>query len=322
MVQARWGHLNRDDSLLTKVQAMLLDGHFLIEHAARHRAGCFFNFNGTAGVWRRRAIEDAGGWTSDTLTEDLDLSYRAQLAGWRFEFLPEVEVPAELPADLDAFRSQQRRWTKGSIQTARKLLPTILRSPLDWPVKLEATVHLTANLTYPLMVALALLIFPAMWFRRAAGWWHVAAVDGPLFGAATLSVLAFYLASQREAGRSLWRSVLLAPGLMAIGMGMSLNNARAAIEGLASDGGVFHRTPKRGSAATLRSRRRSVLAPEGVLVAYLVGCVTIACLHELWLSLPFLFLFLHGYLHVFLLATGLLPSPRPDPALDEGLSVA
>ena len=133
MVQARWGHINQDYSLLTKIQAILLDGHFVLEHGGRNRAGCFFNFNGTAGIWRREAIADAGGWQHDTLTEDLDLSYRAQLRGWQFVFLPDLVAPAEVPVEMNAFKSQQHRWAKGSIQTCCKLLPRILRSdlPLD-----------------------------------------------------------------------------------------------------------------------------------------------------------------------------------------------
>jgi cellulose synthase/poly-beta-1,6-N-acetylglucosamine synthase-like glycosyltransferase len=157
VVQARWEHVNREYSLLTRAQAIFLDAHFLIEHVARNRAGHFFNFNGTAGIWRREAIVDAGGWHHDTLTEDLDLSYRAQLAGWRFLFLPEVTAPAELPVDVNAFKRQQFRWAKGSIQTARKLLGPVLRSDLPWSTKVEATIHLTNNAAYLLMVLLSLL---------------------------------------------------------------------------------------------------------------------------------------------------------------------
>ena len=151
MVQARWGHINQDYSLLTKIQAILLDGHFVLEHGGRNRGGRFFNFNGTAGVWRRTAIDDAGGWQHDTLTEDLDLSYRAQLRGWRFVFVPDVIAPAEVPVEMNAFKSQQHRWAKGSIQTCRKLLPRILQSDLPLGVKAEAFFHLTANFNYPLM---------------------------------------------------------------------------------------------------------------------------------------------------------------------------
>src|SRR5262252_3850953 len=152
MVQARWGHINQDYSLLTKIQAILLDGHFVLEHGGRHRGGRFFNFNGTAGIWRRVAIEDAGGWQHDTLTEDLDLSYRAQLKGWQFVFVPDVIAPAEVPVEMNAFKSQQHRWAKGSIQTCRKLLPLILQSDLPVKVKVEAFFHLSANFDYVLMV--------------------------------------------------------------------------------------------------------------------------------------------------------------------------
>ena len=167
MVQARWGHVNRNYSMLTRAQAMLLDAHFVLEHGARYRGGCFFNFNGTAGVWRRQAIESAGGWQHDTLTEDLDLSYRAQLAGWRFVFLTDVVVPAELPVTMNAFKSQQRRWSKGSIQTCLKILPAILRSDLPLRVRTEAFFHLTANFNYLLIMALVVLIVPSVLIRGA-----------------------------------------------------------------------------------------------------------------------------------------------------------
>src|SRR3954470_9886957 len=169
MVQARWGHINQDYSLLTKIQAILLDGHFVLEHGGRNRAGCFFNFNGTAGVWRRAAIDAAGGWQHDTLTEDLDLSYRAQLLGWRFVFLPHLVSPAEVPVEMNSFKSQQHRWAKGSIQTCMKLLPTILRSKQPLKVKVEAFFHLTANFNYLLRCALSVLMFPAMWVRYNMG---------------------------------------------------------------------------------------------------------------------------------------------------------
>ena len=160
LVQARWGHLNQDYSLLTRMQAVLLDGHFVLEHGARNRSGCFFNFNGTAGVWRRTAIDDAGGWQHDTLTEDLDLSYRAQMRGWQFLFLPDLVTPAEVPVEMNAFKSQQHRWAKGSIQTCRKLLPYLLQSDLPLKVKVEAFFHLTANFNYLLMVVLSILHVP------------------------------------------------------------------------------------------------------------------------------------------------------------------
>ncbi len=160
-------HLNHDSRCLTRIQSIFLDGHFVIEHTARNRSGRFFNFNGTAGIWRRACLEDAGGWQSDTLTEDLDISYRAQLAGWRFVYLKDLAVPGELPVDMNGFKSQQHRWTKGSIQTGRKLLPAIFRSPFPWKVKVEALFHLTNNFSYLLVVLLALLIFPAIIIRQA-----------------------------------------------------------------------------------------------------------------------------------------------------------
>ncbi len=311
MVQARWDHLNRDASLLTRVQALLLDGHFAVEHRARHLAGCFFNFNGTAGVWRRQAIAGAGGWTGDTLTEDLDLSYRAQLAGWKFVYLPAVAVPAELPGETRSFKAQQRRWAEGSVQTARKLLPRILAARLPWRVKLEAGVHLTANLCYPLMVALSLLLFPAMLLRRDSSLWLVLCVDLPLFAAATLSVLGFYLASQVLLERRVGAAARLLPAVMALGLGLAPNNARAAVSGLRRRGGVFERTPKigleassAGAAADRRYRvdRDPMLASEGILAGYLALCCAAAVASGMWLALPFLGLFLHGYSAMFVLS--------------------
>src|SRR4051812_8388804 len=198
MVQARWGHINQDYSLLTKIQAILLDGHFVLEHGGRNRGGRFFNFNGTAGIWRRAAIDDAGGWQHDTLTEDLDLSYRAQLRGWQFVFVPSLIAPAEVPVEMNAFKSQQHRWAKGSIQTCRKLLPTILRSDLPLGVKAEAFFHLTANFNYILMCVLSILMFPSMVIRYNMGWYEMILIDLPFFFAATFSFCNFYVVCQRE----------------------------------------------------------------------------------------------------------------------------
>src|SRR4029078_5107305 len=180
MVQARWGHINQDYSLLTKIQSILLDGHFVLEHGGRHRSGRFFNFNGTAGVWRRGAIDDAGGWEHDKLTEYPDLSYRVQLRVWRFVFLSDVIAPAEVPVEMNAFKSQQHRWAKGSIQTCRKLLPQILRSNLPLGVKVEAFFHLSANFNYPLMCVLSVLMAPSMVIRYNMGWYEMLLIDVPL----------------------------------------------------------------------------------------------------------------------------------------------
>ena len=302
MVQARWGHLNRDHSALTRVQAILLDGHFVIEHTARNRSGRFFNFNGTAGIWRRTCIEDAGGWRHDTLTEDLDLSYRAQLRGWKFVFLKDELSPAELPVEMGAFKSQQHRWAKGSIQTAKKLLPRILRSDLPWPVKLEATVHLTANVGYVMMLLLALLVVPAVFVRREISPWTIAAVDLPIFTLSTLSVVFFYLAAQREA-LGQWRSTLRRmPFVMAVGIGLSINNARAVLEALRGRPSEFRRTPKYNLSAgsTLASRRYRIGANrdswiELALAAYFAVACAAALAAGLWAAIPFLSLFGVGY---------------------------
>ncbi|MDH3745293.1 MAG: glycosyltransferase family 2 protein [Acidobacteriota bacterium] len=310
MVQACWDHINRDYSLLTRIQAVFLDGHFLIEHAARNRSGRFFNFNGTAGMWRRQAIEDAGGWQHDTLTEDLDLSYRAQLAGWRFLFLPHLKVPAELPVEVNAFKRQQFRWAKGSIQTGRKLLPTILRTSLPWKVKFEALIHLTNNISYLMMVGLSLLIFPAMTVRRGTEMWSLLTIDLPLFLCATVSVLLFYLASQLAAGRGLGRGLRHLAPLMGLGIGLAINNSRAVIQGLGKEVGVFERTPKYriegegdrwfGKKYRVRADLSTVL--EGILAAWFVCAFVLALKMGMWMSLPFLYLFLQGFCYMYLLS--------------------
>ena len=197
MVQTRWTHLNRDYSLLTQIEAILLDGHFVLEHGARARANQFFNFNGTAGMWRRQAITDAGGWQHDTLTEDTDLSYRSQMAGWNFKYLPEIECPAELPIEMTAFKTQQARWAKGLIQTSKKVLPMMFRSNVPRRIKIEAVYHLTANLSYPLMIVMTALLIPCMIVRFYQGWFQMLLIDVPLFTASSLSIAVFYLMSQR-----------------------------------------------------------------------------------------------------------------------------
>jgi cellulose synthase/poly-beta-1,6-N-acetylglucosamine synthase-like glycosyltransferase len=244
MVQARWGHRNREYGLLTALSALLLDGHFIIEHTARNRSGRFFNFNGTAGVWRRACIEDAGGWQHDTLTEDLDLSYRAQLAGWRFVYLRDHVVPAELPDSLPAFASQQHRWAKGTLQTARKLTLPLLRAPLPLSVKMEALSHLYCNLTYPLLLVLAVLL-PLVTVLPPLSWGDgLVHVPGVLLALGVGSL--FYAVAAREAdgrwGAALWRL----PGVVALGVGMSLRQSRAVVEGLFGQDRTFVRTPKRG----------------------------------------------------------------------------
>lgn len=308
MVQARWDHLNRGFSLLTRIQAVLLDGHFRIEHAARFASGRFFNFNGTAGVWRRRAIETAGGWQHDTLTEDLDLSYRAQLHGWRFLYLAELGVPAELPVDIAGFKSQQYRWAKGSVQTARKLLGRILRARVPRKKKIEAFFHLTTNFAYPLMVLLSVLIFPAVLARQGNSEWMLLVIDLPLFLAATLSVVAYYSLSQLVFDDREEKLLRILPAVLALGIGLSVNNSRAVLSGLIRNGGTFVRTPKYrivGPDASWRNKKYraevdGTFVLEGLLSLYLVVCLGLAIYQAMWLAVPFLYLFVQGYGYVFL----------------------
>ncbi len=319
LVQGRWEHLNRGDSMLTSTQAILLDGHFVVEHTARNRSGLWMHFNGTAGVWRRTCIDDAGGWSHDTLTEDVDLSYRAQLRGWRFRFLPGLVCPAELPREMNAFKTQQHRWTKGSVQTAMKLLPRVFRAELPLAVKAEAAAHLLSPITY-----LAVVLFTAMCYPVVRLNLHDAP-DGSLWGFAigalllclgTLSAATFYVVSQATLGRSAWRTALRVPFLMALAVGIAVSNSGAAIEALIGHRSGFVRTPKlgvggagdagdaeAGVAATPRSRlsagKKLVIALElglGLLMleaarhSFATGSTAVA--------MPFLLLFGAGYLYV------------------------
>ena len=311
MVQARWEHLNREFSLLTRIQSIFLDGHFVIEHTARHRSGRFFNFNGTAGIWRRRCLEEAGGWESDTLTEDLDVSYRAQLLGWEFVYLKDLVVPAEVPVDMNGFKSQQHRWTKGAIQTARKLLPRILRSDFPFKVKLEAFFHLTNNISYLLVVILALLIVPAILIRERIGWQRLAIVDFPLFFGATFSFIGFYISSQREIGRNWKPTIRYMPFLMSLGIGLSLNNLHAVLEALFNRRSEFTRTPKyriEGGAGEWRTKKYRAagnysLFGEILLAAYFLAATVFAAIQNYWVGVPFLLVFFNGFAYTALLST-------------------
>jgi cellulose synthase/poly-beta-1,6-N-acetylglucosamine synthase-like glycosyltransferase len=307
MIQTRWGHLNRCYSLLTRVQAMFLDGHLLLEQTARSRSGRFFNFNGTAGLWRRSCIEEAGGWQHDTLTEDLDLSYRAQLAGWKFVFLPDVVTPAELPVDMNGFKSQQHRWTKGSIQTCKKLLPTIWRSKLPLLIKLEATGHLMSNFAYLLLACLCVLLHPST--GGPTGWVRTFLIDIPIFLTASLSVAVFYICAQRELNPRTWmKEILLLPCLLALGVGLSLNNARAVLEAMFNHQSDFARTPKYGIERKAQPWRDCKYMPlksllpvfEMAFAAYFTYFVWFAIAHGQYLSLPFLVMFQGGFLYVSL----------------------
>jgi cellulose synthase/poly-beta-1,6-N-acetylglucosamine synthase-like glycosyltransferase len=310
LVQARWGHINQDYSLLTKIQSILLDAHFVLEHGGRNRAGCFFNFNGTAGIWRRTAISDAGGWQHDTLTEDLDLSYRAQLRGWKFIFLPDLVAPAEVPVEMNSFKSQQHRWAKGSIQTCRKLLPRILRADLPLGVKAEAFFHLTANFNYPLMCVLSVLLGPSMAIRYSMGWYEMLLIDAPLFFAATASVANFYMVCQRELHADWVTRLKYLPFLMSIGIGLTVNNTRAVFEALFNQQSEFARTPKyriEGRADEWigkKYRQSFVIQPmiEIGLGLYFTATVFYALGNGLYATVPFLVLFQIGFLYMGLLS--------------------
>jgi len=336
MVQVRWDHINRDASLLTRGQAIFLDGHFVIEHTARNTSGRFMHFNGTAGVWRRTCIEAAGGWQHDTLTEDLDLSYRAQLKGWQFVYLPQFIAPAELPPEMVAFKQQAHRWTKGSFQTAIKLLPSILKSPvLPWSIKSEAFFHLTNTIVYPFVVLLTLLMYPAFILTEGplkhhpfAGWLF----GITLFVVASCSASTFFVYAQvllfgRKIG---WRTVLYLPYLMSLGVGLSINNTRAVFEAIftgKSGRNEFIRTPKYGvssnkDSVTRAEKANAHRAPSGSTAGgsstsflsmsrlflplieiafglYMCVFIAIAVMYGYALgSVPFLLIFAAGYFYV------------------------
>src|SRR5262245_36319660 len=310
LVQARWGHINQEYSLLTKIQSILLDGHFVLEHGGRNRSGLFFNFNGTAGIWRRSTIGDAGGWQHDTLTEDLDLSYRAQLRGWRFIFLPDLIAPAEVPVEMNSFKSQQHRWAKGSIQTCLKLLPRILRSNVPLHVKAEAFFHLTANFNYPLMCVLSVLMAPAMVIRYNMGWYEMLLIDLPLFFAATASVANFYMVCQRELHKDWITRAKYLPFLMSIGIGLAVNNTRAVFEAMFNKQSEFARTPKYHVETQAdewigkKYRQNFVVQPviELALGLYFTATVFYALGNGIYGTLPFLVLFQIGFLYTGLLS--------------------
>jgi len=304
MVQTRWTHINRNYSLLTQVEAILLDGHFVLEHSARSRSGVFFNFNGTAGMWRRSAIDEAGGWEHDTLTEDTDLSYRAQMKGWKFVYLQDVECPAELPVEMTAFKTQQARWAKGLIQVSKKILPRVLKSDAPRQVKIEAFYHLTANLSYPLMIVLSVLLMPAMIIRFYQGWFQMLYIDLPLFMASTFSISSFYLVSQKELFPRSWpRALLYLPLLMALGIGLTITNTRAVLEALVGKQTAFARTPKyrveskKDKLLGAKYRKRLGWVPwvELLIGTYFALAVGYAIENENYFTVPFLLLFVVGY---------------------------
>jgi cellulose synthase/poly-beta-1,6-N-acetylglucosamine synthase-like glycosyltransferase len=298
MVQARWGHLNREHSLLTRTQALMLDGHHLVENRARSAAGWLFNFSGTGGIWRKEAIASAGGWQHDTLTEDLDLSYRAQLAGWRFVYRENIVTPAELPEDISAFRAQQFRWAKGTVQTARKLLGRLMRAELTTMQRVEAFFHLTPHFAYPLMVLLSVLLLPALVLMPATDPKTMLMIDLPLVIGTTGSLLGFYAMAEAGQGRSAFGALRRLPALLALGAGLAPHLTKAVWEGLRSMSGEFVRTPKKGM---LQGRYRAAadLPMTESALCLISGASTTASIESgHWFATPFALLFTFGYGYV------------------------
>ncbi|MEM1242965.1 MAG: glycosyltransferase [Cyanobacteria bacterium P01_H01_bin.26] len=311
MVQARWEHLNRSYSTLTELQALMLDGHFVAEQTSRSRTGCFFNFNGTAGLWRIAAITDAGGWQHATVTEDLDLSYRAQLRGWRCVYLPDIQVPAELPMEMNSFKTQQFRWAKGSSQVARLLLPSILQANFPAYIKWEAFFHLTNNFNYLLMLLLLLLSLPYQVYVTY-DWQHALFFYGPLSLSTSLSVVSFYLIAQRKTDDAWfsWQLIQHLMLLMGVGIGLSINQSLAVCDGLLRNNTDFVRTPKHGVIRATekwidkkyRAAKNWLPYLELTMMVYLSVTIAIAFSNRHYLSLPFLVLFLAGYVYTFSLS--------------------
>lgn len=303
MVQTRWEHLNGDYSLLTKTQALALDGHFVIEQSVRNKSGFFINFNGTGGIWRRECIEDAGNWHADTLAEDLDLSYRAQLKGWRFVYLKDYTSPAELPSEISALKTQQFRWTKGHIETAKKILPSVWRSKIPLRIKLQATVHLSSNFVFPFILLAAILNVPLIFIKNSGSHELYFGVMS-IFVLAFISSFTFYLYSQKDI-RADWRKkIVLFPLFMAGSMGFAVNNSRAVIEGLLSRKSEFVRTPKfkvvnqedkMSTNKYLTKKIEPAVIVELIMAIYcLIGIVSSIYFVEI-AALPFQLLFFTGF---------------------------
>jgi cellulose synthase/poly-beta-1,6-N-acetylglucosamine synthase-like glycosyltransferase len=302
--QMRWSHINGDYNLLTRLQTIMLDGHFVVEQTVRNRTGGFFNFNGTAGIWRRRAIEMSGGWQHDTLTEDTDLSFRAQLMGWRFVYLLDEDAPSEIPVEINAFKAQQRRWAKGVMQVGLKLFRRIWGARLPLRVKLEMFFRLTGNISYPLMIFVSLLQFPLLLVRYNQGFYHLMVFDVPLLFFSTLSVLLFY-------GTGVWyldkrRSprLLHLPLVMGLGIGLAFSNARAVIEALVGYRTEFVRTPKyrveeqrdeTWKRKKYKRKRGWLPLLELAFSVYFLLAILYAVRMQLWGTIPFLLLFFFGY---------------------------
>jgi cellulose synthase/poly-beta-1,6-N-acetylglucosamine synthase-like glycosyltransferase len=312
LVQGRWAHLNSNASLITRGQAMGIDGHFMVEQAARSWNGLFMNFNGTAGVFRREAIESSGGWHHDTLTEDMDLSYRMQLKDWETEYVPDLEVPAELPEDINAFKNQQFRWAKGSIQTAIKIIPLLRKKKLSLFKFFQAILHLTHYTVHPLMLMLAFLTTPVLFFVKV--YMHPVLLTGVIIAMvlATSGPASMYMISQHYLGHKVRKKILMIPAMMLIGTGLAVNNAKAVLEALFGKNSDFLRTPKKGEYTKTSYRP---LKDITWIIELFFG---LYCLSGLWLFIgfsnaivsPFLLLYSSGFLFVGLLS--ILHYKRPE----------
>lgn len=298
MVQTRWGHINRDHSVLTQVQALMLDGHHLVENRARFGAGLLFNFSGTGGIWRREAIAAGGGWEHDTLTEDLDLSYRAQLAGWKFIYRQDVVSPSELPEDLSAVRAQQYRWAKGTVQTARKLMKRVLSSDLSFHQRLEAFFHMTPHFAYPLLLLLSVMLLPALVLLPATNTTMMLIVDLPLCTATTGSLLAFYMVAEVAQGRSRLGAVKRLPMIIALGTGLAPHLSKAVLEGWQQMAGEFVRTPKHGVKKGRYTQGADLPLFEMGLALLSFASVVASFQTGHYFATPFAILFTIGYTYV------------------------
>ena len=302
--QMRWSHINGGYNLLTRLQTIMLDGHFVVEQTTRNRTGGFFNFNGTAGIWRRQAIALSGGWQHDTLTEDTDLSFRAQLMGWKFVYLLDEEAPAEIPVEINAFKAQQRRWAKGVMQVGLKLYPRIWLAPLPFRVKLEMFFRLTGNISYPLMIVASFLQFPLLLVRYNQPFYHLMILDLPLLFFSSISVVLFYGTAVWYLDEKRGPRLLHLPLVMALGIGLAFSNARAVLEALLGVKTEFVRTPKyrveQTSDATWkrkkyrRKRGWLPLLELAFAVYFLLGILYSVRLH-MWGTIPFLLLFFFGF---------------------------
>ncbi len=304
MVQTRWEHLNEEYSYLTKAQALALDGHFVLEQQVRNKAGFFINFNGTAGIWRKSTIYDAGNWHSDTLTEDLDLSYRSQLKGWKFLYLNDVTSPAELPADINALKTQQFRWTKGAVETAKKILPLVLKSDLSLKMKLESFVHLTSNIVFPFIIIVALLNVPLVIIKNTVGGFDKYYSLMSVFVLASVSTFLFYSFAQKAIHLDWRKRLLLFPLFLAGSMGLAVNNTKAVFEALIGKKTGFARTPKDGMIGVQKIERKKTYAQRGIsavvifellLTLYFIIGILISAYYVEIAAIPFQLLFLLGF---------------------------